>query len=69
MPEKYKSPSIFEPPYFILKIWYNDLSMENFRLKNEINALQNQLEGYKIRQSDLLRKLHEKTKHQIGIQP
>ena len=69
MTDKYKSPSIFEPPYFILKMKFDDLMAENFIFKNKINAIQDELEKYKIRQTDLLNKLYEKTKQQTGLNP
>ena len=64
--DRYKSPSIFEQPYFILEIQLKDCYRKLSELEGECNGLKSELEKYKIRQSELLRQLYNLTKHQQG---
>ncbi len=64
--DRYKSPSILEPPYFVLEIQLKDCQRKLSELQGECNGLISELEKYKIRQSELLGQLYNLTKHQQG---
>ena len=63
---RYESPSIFEPPYYILEHKVKSYENKIWRLQNENSAMALEIEGYKRRQTELLQQIYNLTKHQKG---